>query len=776
MKTDRSVKGALRRIVLLTTICALLLACAAFVAADFVSSRRTLEADLTTLAEVIGANSAAALTFSDQETARVILSALRAKPSVVSACIYSPSGAPFAQYTTSKVSTHPRAAPVPGVRINRRRMEVTRDIYFDGERIGRLYLASDLRDLIARMKSYGLVAGAILLVSLLVSLTLSSRLQKILAAPILHLATTADRVRRDRDYSLRATWHGRRTADEIELLTSAFNDMLAEIQRRDGALQRHRNDLESEVESRTTALRVANRELHAARDAAEQIAERNELLGLHKHRILNTVAEGLFELDEKGAVTFINRAAAGMFGYDAEELIGKSLHSLIHAGDDSLHPLEECQVCSSAPGHAMRGGRNVLFLTGTGASFPVEFTTSPMPAESGAAGVVVTFRDITEKLVVERMKDEFVSTVSHELRTPLTSIRGALGLLDSGLMGNVPERAQRMMEIALTNTDRLVRLINDILDLEKMSTGNVELNRKFVPASMLVGDAVDTIQNLADQAEVALTLDIEETSLWVDPDRIVQTLTNLLGNAVKFSPPGTTVRLTGSTEDSSFTFRISDQGRGIPPDKLESIFERFKQVDASDSRDKGGSGLGLAISRSIVTAHGGRIWAESQPGQGSTFHLALPRAARNVIAEVPVAVPGRRSEAHAVLLVEDDPDLTRVISASLEAENLVPLCAATGAEAMRLCFTTVPALMILDLGLPDMDGFGIIDWMRTSPLLSQIPLIVYSASEVSAVDQQRLRLGPTAFLTKSRAPLSTLIRQTVSLLQSTLEAKVTDAA
>ncbi|MDP9194095.1 MAG: ATP-binding protein [Acidobacteriota bacterium] len=775
LKTDRSVKSALRRIVMLTTICALLLACAAFVTADFVISRQALEADLTTLAAVIGSNSAAALTFSDHETALVILSALRAKPSVVSASIYTSSGQRFAEYRVISTSLNPSTAPAPGARFLRRRLEVTRDIYFDGERIGRLYIASDLRDLVARMKSQGVVAGAILLASLLAALTLSSRLQTILTTPIRELATTADRVRHDRDYSLRATSHGHQTAQELELLTSAFNDMLAEIQTRDGELQRHRDDLESEVTARTTALRVSNGKLLAARDAAERIADRNERLSLHKHRILNTVAEGLFELDETGAVTFINRAAASMLGYDAEELIGKSLHAIIHADDGGQHSLEECTVCSAAPGQMMNAGRNVPFVTRTGTTFPVEFTTSAMPAESGAAGVVVTFRDITQQVIVERMKDEFVSTVSHELRTPLSSIRGALGLLDSGLIGEVPDRAHRMLEIALTNTDRLVRLINDILDLEKMSTGRVELNRKFVPASMLVRDAFDVIQNLADKAGVTLTSEVCETSLWVDPDRIVQTLTNLLGNAVKFSPPGTTVRLTGSAESGSFSFRISDQGRGIPPGKLESIFERFKQVDASDSRDKGGTGLGLAICRSIVTAHGGRIWAESQPGEGSTFHITVPRAASEVTTELPMAALARHSYLYPILLVEDDPDLTRVITALLAAENLVPICATTGVEAMSLCDAMIPGLMILDLGLPDMNGFAIIEWMRTSPVLSQIPLIVYSASDISAFDQQRLRLGPTVFLTKSRAPLNNLIRQVVSLLSSTLEAEVASA-
>jgi PAS domain S-box-containing protein len=661
------VKGALRRIVMLTTVCALLLACMAFVAVDFVISRRALEADLTTLAAVIGANSAPALTFSDHETGLVILSALRAKPSVVSACIYSPSGAPFAEYGIAGLSSHPPAAPASAPRFIRRHIEVTRDIYFDGERIGRLDIVADARDLIARMKSHGLIAGAILLVSLLVALTLSSRQQRILTAPILNLATTADRVRRDRDYSLRAIPHERHIAHEIELLTSAFNDMLAEIQLRDGELQLHRQDLEAEVATRTTALRVANIKLLSARDAAQRIADQNERLGLHKHRILNTVAEGVFELDSEGTVTFINRAAAGMLGYDADELIGRSLHTLIHADDGLLHPLEECQVCSFAPGQAMRAGRNVPFATRARTTFPVEFTTSAMPAESGAAGVVVTFRDITQQLIVERMKDEFVSTVSHELRTPLTSIRGALGLLDSGLIGAIPDHTHRMLEIALTNTDRLVRLINDILDLEKMSIGRVDLHRKFVPASMLVRDAVDVIQDLADKAGVTVALEVEESSLWVDSDRIVQTLTNLLGNAVKFSFPGTVVRVTGTPEGSSFAFRISDQGRGIPVGKLESIFERFTQVDASDSRDKGGSGLGLAICRSIVTAHGGRIWAESQTGHGSTFHFTVARAAPGVIDELPISTLRRHSDPH---LVEDDPELTRVITAFLDAENL----------------------------------------------------------------------------------------------------------
>jgi signal transduction histidine kinase len=256
---------------------------------------------------------------------------------------------------------------------------------------------------------------------------------------------------------------------------------------------------------------------------------------------------------------------------------------------------------------------------------PIEYTSSTIvDARGNPSGVVVTFRDISERLAVERMKDEFVSTVSHELRTPLTSIRGALGLLGSGLLGNVDHRAKRMVDIAVTNTDRLVRLINDILDLERIDSGRVDLNRAAVVAGDLMIEAVEGLQSFADRAGVTIIAEPSQTGLWGDRDRIVQTLTNLLSNAVKFSPPGTTVRLNGSLADGIFTFAISDEGRGIPEDHLESIFERFKQVDASDSRQKGGTGLGLAICRSIVAAHGGRIWAESDEGQGTTFRFTIP--------------------------------------------------------------------------------------------------------------------------------------------------------
>jgi signal transduction histidine kinase len=256
------------------------------------------------------------------------------------------------------------------------------------------------------------------------------------------------------------------------------------------------------------------------------------------------------------------------------------------------------------------------------------------------------------------MKDEFISVVSHELRTPMTSIHGALGLLNSGLLDAYPHKAKRMLEIAVTNTDRLVRLVNDILDLERMESSYSTAIKQTCNVAELMLQAADEMQGMAQQAGVNLSVRPVGAQLQAVPDRLIQALTNLLSNAIKFSPSGATVWLSGelthnldltekaglrSVSSPSFlspepaahphlpvpsssyiVIAVKDQGRGIPADKLEMVFERFQQVDASDSRQKGGTGLGLAICRSIVQQHRGRMWVESALGEGSTFFLSLP--------------------------------------------------------------------------------------------------------------------------------------------------------
>ncbi|HKT26336.1 MAG TPA: ATP-binding protein [Terriglobales bacterium] len=240
------------------------------------------------------------------------------------------------------------------------------------------------------------------------------------------------------------------------------------------------------------------------------------------------------------------------------------------------------------------------------------------------ASVFLAFRDLTRRREVDRLKSEFVSIVSHELRTPLTSIHGSLGLLSSGLLGG--EKGKRMLEIAVNNTDRLIRLLNDILDIEKLESGATQMNRTLCDAGDLIHRSAEVMKTMGEEHKVSIRVSEVKATIDADCDRILQCLMNLLSNAIKFSDPGSQVWIKATIAGDDAQFEVTDHGRGIPAEKRESIFERFQQVDASDSRRKGGTGLGLAITRSIVLQHGGRIWVTSELGKGSSFFFTIPLA------------------------------------------------------------------------------------------------------------------------------------------------------
>ncbi len=359
-----------------------------------------------------------------------------------------------------------------------------------------------------------------------------------------------------------------------------------------------------------------------AEESLAQVSRENRLL-------LTSAGEGICGLDSAGKLTFVNPAALRMLGQQASDLLGQPIATMLHPA--TKPGWDECPV-----GKTLREARphsgQALLQRRDGTTFPAEFVCTPKGEQ--AEGAVVIFRDIAERQAVERMKNEFISVVSHELRTPLTSIRGSLGLLNSGKLGSLPEKGQRMLQIAMQNTDRLVRLINDILDIERIESGKVTIHKANCDVAHLVAQAIEVTQPVADKVGVRLETRVDSTPLRADPDRIIQALTNLIGNAIKFSEPGQAVRIDARAAGGEIHFVVQDQGRGIPAGKLESIFERFQQVDASDSRKKGGTGLGLAICRSIVQEHGGRIWAESEAGQGSSFHFTLP-----LHGEAPLATP-----------------------------------------------------------------------------------------------------------------------------------------
>jgi two-component system, OmpR family, sensor histidine kinase VicK len=363
-------------------------------------------------------------------------------------------------------------------------------------------------------------------------------------------------------------------------------------------------------------------------DITEQTKAEDELTALTRQHqsILDSVGDGIWGVDMEGRVTFINRSGAEMLGYTPQELLGKNMHELVHYShpDGSPYPAEECPLTGSLTRETPLHVNDDVFWRKDGTSLPVEYVACPLVENGRADGIVVAFTDVTERRRLDRMKDEFIATVSHELRTPLTSLRAALGLVASGALENRPEKIRPMLDIALTNCDRLVRLVNDIVDFERIESGNLPLHKAEWNAIDLLRRAMDPERASATRAGLHFRIDAEPVDVFVDGDRILQVLGNLIRNAIKFSEKGGEIRLAAqSVNEKEVTFEVQDHGAGIPPEKLDLIFDRFQQADASDSRLQGGTGLGLALARGIVNQHGGRIWAKSSPGSGSSFYFTV---------------------------------------------------------------------------------------------------------------------------------------------------------
>lgn len=331
---------------------------------------------------------------------------------------------------------------------------------------------------------------------------------------------------------------------------------------------------------------------------------------------------------------------------------------------------------------------------------------------------------LQQRKQLDNLKDEFISTVSHEIRTPLTSIRAALGLLSAGLVGK--EKAADLLRMASSNTNRLVRLINDILDLERMESGRAPLMIKRCSLPELIQQAVETMKSMAETAGVRLEVSPEPADTPItfdgDSDRILQVLTNLLSNAIKFSPPGAPVRILTAFDGNNLVLQIEDAGRGVPTEKLETIFDRFAQVEDSDAKQKGGTGLGLAICRSIVAQHGGTIWAErndtgGRTRPGTTINLRLPRFA---IADSALpAEPGG-----AVLVVHDDSSVRQSVGENLSRSGYIVMEAANGDEALRVASKHRIDAILLDLCMPGASGSKTLEQLKQNAGTAEIPIAI----------------------------------------------------
>lgn len=454
------------------------------------------------------------------------------------------------------------------------------------------------------------------------------------------------------------------------------------------------------------------RELERAKQESDASARALAESQAQAQAVLDSARDPILVVGQDGVVELANRACGEAFGVAGGSLAGTDISELVPALAGGAHPTGEVTVTRR-----------------DGSSFPAEISTGVFERDGRSVSVCI-LRDMTERHRLDQLKNEFVSTVSHELRTPLTSIRGSLGLIVAGAAGGLPDKAKSLLEIAHKNSERLVGLVNDILDIEKIESGRMEFRHDRLEAGGLVEQAVEANQSYAAQHEVEYRITTRpDTPLPVqgDADRLIQVLTNLLSNAAKFSPAGSTVEvaveLLAGLGGRQARISVRDRGAGIPEEFRSRIFQRFAQADASDVRRKGGTGLGLSIAKAIVERHGGRIGFEPAEGGGTCFWFTLP-----LLAEAPetAALPGdaRRQ----VLICEDDADVATLLGLMIEQDGWRVDFARDAETALEKARTGQYDAMTVDLLLPGMDGITLIRQLRADPATAGLPIVVVSAT------------------------------------------------
>ena len=607
---DLSINRKLMLISMLTSSVALILLSGLFLWYDLKSFRSFLSEDLSTQAEVIGYNSAAAMAFKDEAAASVTLSALKAKEDIVAAVLYDPHGKVFAQYVRAHTAPPELPKEVPqinGTNFTGNYLEVSRGVSLNGEPLGTLFLQSDMSQVNARAKSYAKFLMLFVVGCGLLAFLIASRLQTLISGPILRLEDTMRVVSTKKNYEVRAL---KFYDDEIGRLIDGFNTMLSEIQHRDTQLQ-GAND---ELKTRTQELEVE----------------------------------------------IVNRKQT------QEELL-----------------------------------------------------TAKRAAEDAS-----------------RAKSAFLANMSHELRTPLNAIIGYSEMIeeeiqDTGQINNVKD--VQKIEAA---GKHLLALINDVLDLSKIEAGKMGLHIENFEVGMMIQEMVATLQPTIAKNSNTLGLYLSQDlgAMRSDVTKVRQILSNLLSNACKFTDHGTiTMKVDRSSDQQWIRFRVGDTGIGISEEQQENLFKEFAQADVSIARKYGGTGLGLAICHRFAHLMGGNISVESELGKGSLFTVHLPaQMSPDVVGKAPpkpekeaqAAEPEAKPQAETILVIDDDAAVRDLMNRFFGKLGFHVITAVNGEEGLKLARRAKPMVITLDVVMQGIDGWGVLQQLKTDPELSKIPVIM----------------------------------------------------
>lgn len=450
--------------------------------------------------------------------------------------------------------------------------------------------------------------------------------------------------------------------------------------------------------------------------------------------LLDNISDAIITIDPKGIILTANNAVEHIFGYSPSELIGKNITVLMPEPYSSMHDSYLYNFQKTQEPHVIDQTREFEGLRKNGEVFEVELWVHQLKLDNQPQFMGI-IRDISERKHLDRIKTEFISTISHELRTPLTSIRGSLGMLQSKVLGEIPEKANRMVELAHNNTERLINLVNDILDVEKIQAGKMVLKFEDVNISSLIKQSIEANETYANSCKVTVKLSkgIPDYHVYADSHRLHQVMANLISNAAKFSPENGVVFIDITKKAHLISVSITDQGLGIPEQFRNKIFHKFSQLDSSDTRQKGGTGLGLNITKAIIEHHGGHIDYTTKEGKGSTFFFELVEYQAKTqpveITEPKLETPAilNKKNQHNILVLEDEPDIANLLTLLLKQQNFnVTTCSNTRA-ARKLMETTRFDAITVDIRLPEQDGLSFVQEIRAQEIDSCLPIIIISA-------------------------------------------------
>ncbi|MHB1340585.1 MAG: response regulator [Coriobacteriia bacterium] len=474
------------------------------------------------------------------------------------------------------------------------------------------------------------------------------------------------------------------------------------------------------------------------RAAVVTIRDESALEGYRKQAeaILASTGDGLIVFDPDEVITYINPAACDLIGVKTRTVLGKrkSLWDLLdmvaeNGFDPAYDGSQIREVRIEKPAHRI-----------------LDVRTDPVLDEQGGyLGYVATLHDVTAEREMGQMKNEFVSTVSHELRTPLTSIKGYIDLILEGEAGEINEIQRDFLSIVKENSDRLVQLINDMLDISRIESGRIHLKVQPLDLADMAAGVADTFAAVGDQSGHRIVVKIPEDLPRVagDRDRVGQVLLNFVSNAIKYSPAGGVVTIRAKQDGDMVTVAIADQGIGIDKPDQKKLFTKFYRVDSSLTREIGGTGLGLSICKSIIELLGGRVGVRSTAGKGSTFWFSLPVARKDL-----VRTPGVEGSAHVggrVLVVDRDPEIANLVETYLVSQGYEVVKAHSAEEALTKARETKPRVITLDVMLNDGDGFELLQTLKDDPVTGNIPVLVLS---IVCDEGRSCRLGAAEYLEK----------------------------